>query len=76
MTDDQVKQILGRVLTWPRTLQEDAAHVLLELEAHDSKAYHPDENEWTAIKEGWAQAERGEAVPLEEIAALLMPRGQ
>jgi hypothetical protein len=33
MTKDQVKEVLDRVLTWPPERQEDAAQLLLALEA-------------------------------------------
>lgn len=36
MTQDQVKAILDRVLTWPRERQEDAAELLLLIEEHDT----------------------------------------
>jgi hypothetical protein len=60
MTDDQVKEILDRVLTWPRERREDAAQMLLALEAREGEYYHPDDDEWAAIQEGLAQARRGE----------------
>ena len=75
MTKDQVKQVLDRVLTWPLERQEDAAQMLLMLEAHQGELYHPDDDEWAAIEEGFAQARRGEAISADEIAALLKPRG-
>jgi predicted transcriptional regulator len=75
MTKDQVKQVLDRVLTWPQERQEDAAQMLLELEARQGELYHPDDDEWAAIEEGVAQAKRGEAVSEDEIAALFKPRG-
>ena len=62
MTKDQVKEVLDRVLTWPRERQEDAAQMLLALEAGDGELYHPSGDEWVAIDEGLAQARRGEAV--------------
>lgn len=74
MTKDQVKQVLDRVLTWPRERQEDAAQMLLALEARQGEFYHPDDDEWAAIEEGFAQAKRGEAVSEDEIAALFKPR--
>ena len=73
MTKDQVKQVLDRVLTWPRERQEDAAQMLLVLEARQGESYHPDDDEWAAIEEGFAQAKRGEAVSEDEIAALFKP---
>jgi hypothetical protein len=76
MTKDQVKEVHDRVLTWPRERQEDAAQLLLVLEAREGELYHPSDDERAAIEEGLAQAKRGEAVSEEEIAALFRPRGR
>ena len=62
MTKDQVKEVLDRVLTWPPERQEDAAQLLLVLEAQEGEFYHPDDDELAAIEEGLAQAKRGEWV--------------
>ena len=35
MTRDQVKEVIERVLTWPRERQEDAVQMLLALEARE-----------------------------------------
>ncbi len=75
MTNDQVKEVLDRVLTWPPERQEDAAQMLLALEAREGELYHPSDDQWAAIEEGFAQAKRGEIVSADEIAALLKPRG-
>ena len=75
MTRDQVKEVIERVLTWPRERQEDAVQMLLALEAREGELYHPDDGEWAAIEEGFAQAKRREAVSADEIALLLTPRG-
>jgi hypothetical protein len=75
MTKAQVKEILDRVLTWPPERQEDAAQLLLELEAREGEFYHPSDEEWAAIEEGLAQARRGEFISADEIAALLKPGG-
>jgi predicted transcriptional regulator len=75
MTQDQVKEILERVLTWPQERQQDAAELLLALEAREAEFYDPDDDEWAAIEEGLAQAKRGEFVSADEIAALLKPGG-
>lgn len=74
MTKDQVKEVIERVLTWPPERQEDAARMLLALEAQEGELYHPDDEEWAAIEEGVAQAKRGEAVSADEIAALFKQR--
>jgi hypothetical protein len=34
----------------------------------DGELYHPDNDEWNAIEEGFAQAKRGDAVSADEIA--------
>jgi hypothetical protein len=75
MTKDQIKQVLDRVLTWPQQRQQDAVQMLLALEAREGEFYHPHDDEWAAIEEGFAQAKRGEAVSADEIAALFKPHG-
>jgi hypothetical protein len=62
MTKDQVKEVLDRVLTWPPERQEDAAQLLLHLEAHEGALYHASDEEWAAIEEGFA--EYGERVEI------------
>jgi hypothetical protein len=49
--------------------------MLLALEAREGELYHPSDDEWAAMEEGFAQAKRGETVSADEIAALLKPRG-
>jgi hypothetical protein len=39
MSKEQVKAVLDRVLTWPSQRQEDAAKVLMLMEAQDDSAY-------------------------------------
>ena len=39
MTKEQVKEILDRVLTWPPERQEDAAEILMGIEAQDRSNY-------------------------------------
>jgi predicted transcriptional regulator len=67
MTKEQIKAVLDRVLTWPEDRQQDAAEMLLMLEAHEGELYHPSDEEWAAIQEGLEQARRGEFVPDEEM---------
>jgi hypothetical protein len=69
MSREQIKAILDRVLTWPPERQQDAAEMLLMLEAHEGELYHPSDDEWTAIQDGLAQARRDEFVPDEEMEA-------
>ena len=39
MTKEQVKEILDRVLTWPQARREDAAEILMSIEAQDKSGY-------------------------------------
>jgi hypothetical protein len=39
MSKNDVSQVLERVRTWPEERQEEAAHVLLEMEAQDTSPY-------------------------------------
>jgi hypothetical protein len=61
-TKDQVKEVLDRVLTWPPERQEDAAQLLLALEAREGELYHPCDDEWAAI--GGDFAKHGETVEI------------
>jgi hypothetical protein len=39
MTKNDVSRVLERVRSWPEERQEEAAHVLLEMEAQDASLY-------------------------------------
>jgi predicted transcriptional regulator len=69
MTKEQIKAVLDRVLSWPPERQQDAADMLMRMEAQGTEPYTPTEEEWTAIQEGLAQARRGEFVSDEEMEA-------
>jgi len=70
MTKEQIKAILDRVLSWPPERQQDAAEMLMVLEAQEGELYHPSDDEWAAIQEGLDQARRGELASDEEMEAL------
>lgn len=70
MKREQIKSVLDRVLTWPPERQEEAADLLLMLEAQEGELYHPTDEEWSALQEGLEQAQRGEFVSDEEIQKL------
>jgi hypothetical protein len=67
MTKQDVKEVLERVLRWPPEQQEEAAELLLALEAREGEFYHPTDEEWTAVQEGLAEADRGEFLSDEEM---------
>jgi hypothetical protein len=73
MTEEQVKAVLDRVLTWPRERQEKAARVLREIEEQDA-------SELDLTDEQVAEVERRLAYPdpkfltLEEVRARFLHR--
>ena len=69
MTKEQIKAVLERVLTWSPDRQQDAADMLLLLEAQEGELYHPSDDEWAAIQEGVEQVRRGEVASAEEMEA-------
>jgi predicted transcriptional regulator len=69
MTSSEIKSVLDRVLSWPSDKQQVAAEFLRMLESQP-EFYEPTEEEMAAIREGLAQAERGEFASDDEVAAL------
>jgi predicted transcriptional regulator len=65
-----VKDLLDRVAAWP---PEDIAALeefVREMEARRADLYRLTDDERAAIREGLAQADRGEFVPEEEIVEM------
>jgi hypothetical protein len=50
MSKEQVKAILDRVLTWPEQRQEDAAKVLMLMEASDQSTYRLTDEQVTEVE--------------------------
>ncbi|MDP3691401.1 hypothetical protein [Bradyrhizobium sp.] len=73
MTKDQITAVLERVRAWPEERQAYAAEILLVIEAQDVSPLRVDE--WQAIQEGNAEAERGEFVSDAEMAAFYKRHG-
>jgi hypothetical protein len=69
MTRDQIDAILERVRTWPRERQEDAAQMLLAMEAEGTTPYELSEEERIDLEEGLREVERGEIATDEEVQA-------
>ncbi len=68
MTRDQIDAVLDRVRSWPEERQAFAAEILLLIEAQPMPLRLTND-EWAAIQEGNAQAERCEFVDEEDMAA-------
>ena len=76
MTKEQIAAAFDRARTWPHKRQALAAELLTLLEAQELSPIRVSDEEWAAIQEGNAQAERGEFVSDEEMAALYKRYGQ
>jgi hypothetical protein len=69
MTKEQVKEVLDRVLCWPKERQEELASIALEMESEFGRElYHLTDEEWADLQEGIAQADRREFVSEETMA--------
>jgi predicted transcriptional regulator len=75
MTKDQIAALFERVRAWPEERQAYAAEVLLLIEAQEASSLRVCDAEWEAIREGNAQAERGEFVSDTEMARFYKRQG-
>jgi hypothetical protein len=67
--DQEIKEILQRVQSWPEEDQAELAEVAREIEARRGGVYVLTPEEETAIREGLAQLDRGEWVNEEDMKA-------
>ena len=75
MTKEQIAAVFDRVRTWPEDRQAYAAEILMLVEAQAQSPLSVAKEEWSAIQEGNAQAERGEFVSDEDMAAFYKRHG-
>ena len=75
LNKSNIKAVLDRVLTWPPERQDEVARMLHVLEAQEGEFYHPTDEEWAAITEGYAEAKCGEFVPNDALDALWARHG-
>jgi hypothetical protein len=68
MTKDQVKEILDRVLTWPRERQSDAAEVLTLMEEQDKNDYQLTDEQAAEVRRRFAK-KNPKYVPLADVRA-------
>jgi predicted transcriptional regulator len=64
-----VENILDRVADWPEEAQAELMQAVIDIEARHFGIYRLSDDERAAVREGLAQAERGEFVPDEVVAA-------
>ena len=66
----RLESLLERVSAWPEQAQVELARIIDELEQqYSDEVYQLSDDERAAIDEGLAQADRGEFVSDEEMAA-------
>ena len=70
MSKKDIEAVFERVRTWPLSRQEDAAHMLLQMEENGTDVYHLSEEERADIKEALEEEARGEFASDEEVAAV------
>jgi hypothetical protein len=70
-----LETLLERVTTWPKEAQEELMRSAIDIEAKHVGVYRLSDVEWTAVQEGLAQAERGEFVSDEGVAAFFKRHG-
>jgi predicted transcriptional regulator len=63
-----LEEAIERVRHLPEALQDEAAEILLSLVSKCAEPVHLDDETRTAVREGKAQASRGEFVTDEEMA--------
>jgi predicted transcriptional regulator len=75
MTNEPIDAVLERVRRWPPERQAYAVEVLQLIEAQSTQPIQVSDEEWAAIQEGNAQAERGEFVSDADMSAFFRRHG-
>ena len=70
MTKSQIEAVLERVRHWPPQRQEDAARILLAMEAQDASPYRLSPEERADLDAALEEAARGEFATDEEVEAV------
>jgi len=70
MRKEQIDKVLNRVRTWPQSRQEDAAQVLLAMEAQEVGPYRLSDEERADIEAALEEISRGEVASDAEVKAV------
>jgi len=65
-----LEDVLERVETWPKERQEDAAWLLMAMEAQGTSPYRLTEEQREQVRAALKEVERGEVASDEEVAAV------
>jgi predicted transcriptional regulator len=63
------ESILDRIADWPEAAQDELMQAIVDIEAKHTGVYRLSDDERAAVREGLAQAARGEFVPDDVVAA-------
>ena len=74
MTTKALKEIIERVQRWPEERQDDAARMLLEMEAQDTAGYHLTDEQVAEVKRRLADP-NPKFLTLAEVRARLVAFG-
>jgi predicted transcriptional regulator len=69
MTKQIIKDLIGRIATWPEADQEELAEYALEIEARHTGAHHATREELEGIDRGLKDAREGRFAAEEEVEA-------
>ena len=75
MTKEQLDAVLDGIRSWPEEDQEELVEIARAIEARRTGVYEMTDQERAAVREGLAQAERGEFVSDEEMEAFWKRHG-
>ena len=74
MTKEQVKEVLDRVLTWPRERQEHAARALTAMEEQDASQYRLTDEQLAEVRRRRAKNDPSR-IPFAEVFKRFRRRG-
>jgi DNA-binding NarL/FixJ family response regulator len=74
MTRDQIDEVLGRVQSWPKNRQEDAARLLLAMEAQNAAPYILSDEERADLEAALDEVAKGDIASDAEVAAVFARR--
>ena len=63
------ESILDRIADWPKEAQEELMQSIVDIEAKHLGVYRLSDDERAAVREGLAQAARGEFIPDDVVEA-------
>ena len=74
MTDDEIKAVLKRVLTWPPDRQRAAAEILVSIEAQDTSTFRLTDAQAAEVRERLSSSS-AQTIPFEEVFRRFRPSG-